>query len=316
MRFIDSNHVASTPSVAPPQQPRSLLSRVRVGLALVVAFIASAAGCAAVDETINAAIDELVVELLWDGNGDLDLTVVEPGGTNVGLSGASATGGVFSGDARGGPGSREVVEWTDGAQAGEYEVKIRNWSTTTSLSYRLELSGGGTGQSLVGSVAPGQTVSPASMSVGDGVMTILVGGGGTGGGGTGGGGTGSVSCQAQWQPTLSGTWRATSMVIAGSEIVGTGANDYAVTFTFGSTSYREYRRRNNGSGTIDDYVGTYSVGTDAAASLISGNRCSIQSSWRYNGGSTGSYTQRILSYSGGVLEILNTTGIRYRLVKQ
>jgi hypothetical protein len=105
------------------------------------------------------------------------------------------------------------------------------------------------------------------------------------------------------------------MIIDGTgEVGGSGPLDLANTFTFGATSFHEVNKRNNGTGTVYDYVGSYTVNTDASASLISGNRCSIVASWLFNSSTSGTTTFKILSYTGGVLEIVEP-GIRYKLVK-
>ncbi len=134
--------------------------------------------------------------------------------------------------------------------------------------------------------------------------------------GTGGTTPTGSTCEAQWGAVIRGGWKATSAFVTGrGEEIGSGPNNYGVTFDFGATSYREYWRRNNGSGSTLDYVGTYKLQTDAGAALIGNNRCSIVSTWMFNDSSTGTTTHRIVSYSGGVLE-MTEPNLRFKIVKR
>jgi hypothetical protein len=105
------------------------------------------------------------------------------------------------------------------------------------------------------------------------------------------------------------------MIIDGTgEVGGTGALALTATIDFGTTSFKKVDKRNDGTGTVYSYVGTYVVQTDASAGLIGGNRCSVVSNWQFNLSTNGTTTFKILSYSGGVLEI-SEPGIRYKMVK-
>jgi hypothetical protein len=57
------------------------------------------------------------------------------------------------------------------------------------------------------------------------------------------------------------------------------------------------------------------VGTYRLQTLIGGNRCSIVSTWMFNGSSSGTTTARIVAYSGGVLEVTEPN-LRFKLVKR
>lgn len=257
----------------------------------------------------EVAMDYLEVELLWSNAVDLDLEIFDPENNHIRSSNDEEdrewSGAEHSGDQR--AGGSETIRWRDGAMAGEYDVFVRNFSSSEQ-PYQIEVRGDGAISTVSGTAPGGTSIKATTFQVDDsGISMAGSNGGGNGGSGGGGGGlTSSAGCSAYWRPVLVGSgpnWKLSRLVWDGDEHYA--PRDYAqrnfLRFRSDSSNRWTYEVM---TGNVNQYNADseYSISYDP--SYVSGVPCVLN--YRNQLGSLSKFA--LASYSGGQLRMQWSNG--------